>query len=637
MCQVDSGRKYQPVGRYLAALLVMLAAAHAQTEGPAAAGLRPDWRRIGSPVYEAGLASAAGGPVDRVWFSDSGERLFARGISGRVFEGTSSGEWKLAAAQAPAAAASGQYAGPLPEPGAVVRSADSFHARLYAFGRHVYRSDDGGGHWTNLTSYRGRSILGERIADLAVSPLDPEVVVAANAYGVWRSADGGLSWSGLNDSLPNLPVRRILDVPFGIHGMRIALDDGRVLEWAPGEKESWQSVEEASAGGDEAARRKASLALDAAVVAVALSDGFSYAGSEDGRLWSSVDRGQSWYPVYEGRWRLLALASPRRESTVVFLAVETPGEPNGAPRLLRSRDAGATWEDVTGGLAAGAVRGLAVDETGTALYVASSGGVFFRMLDRPEGGWVALTGGLAAAPAADVKLDSGDHLIYAALEGLGVLAAPAPHRFLKVTVVNAADFSNRPAAPGSLLTVLGGRLLRAQAGLFRAPVLDAGEVEAQIQLPFEVEGTSAEIALEMARGAVSVQVPMQEVSPAIFVDRDGAALLLDAVSGTLVDRSNPARGGARVQILATGLGRVTPPWPAGMAAPAEEPPKVAAAVSAFLDRSPVEVTRATLAPGYIGFYLVEVQLPAIVNRGAAELYLEAGGRESNRVRIDLEP
>jgi len=74
-----------------------------------------------------------------------------------------------------------------------------------------------------------------------------------------------------------------------------------------------------------------------------------------------------------------------------------------------------------------------------------------------------------------------------------------------------------------------------------------------------------------------------------------------------------------------------------MAAPAEEPPKVAAAVSAFLDRSPVEVTRATLAPGYIGFYLVEVQLPAIVNRGAAELYLEAGGRESNRVRIDLEP
>jgi uncharacterized protein (TIGR03437 family) len=60
-------------------------------------------------------------------------------------------------------------------------------------------------------------------------------------------------------------------------------------------------------------------------------------------------------------------------------------------------------------------------------------------------------------------------------------------------------------------------------------------------------------------------------------------------------------------------------------------------VRVFLDRTPVEVTRATLAPGYVGFYLVEVQLPSIVNSGPAELYIEAGGHESNRVRIYLEP
>jgi uncharacterized protein (TIGR03437 family) len=56
-----------------------------------------------------------------------------------------------------------------------------------------------------------------------------------------------------------------------------------------------------------------------------------------------------------------------------------------------------------------------------------------------------------------------------------------------------------------------------------------------------------------------------------------------------------------------------------------------------LDRSPLEVTRAVLAPGYIGLYLVEVQLPAIVNAGPAKLHLESEGRESNRVRVWLEP
>jgi hypothetical protein len=39
---------------------------------------------------------------------------------------------------------------------------------------------------------------------------------------------------------------------------------------------------------------------------------------------------------------------------------------------------------------------------------------------------------------------------------------------------------------------------------------------------------------------------------------------------------------------------------------------------------PLVVTRATLAPGYIGFYLVEAELPAVVDAGPAELYREAG-------------
>ena len=64
---------------------------------------------------------------------------------------------------------------------------------------------------------------------------------------------------------------------------------------------------------------------------------------------------------------------------------------------------------------------------------------------------------------------------------------------------------------------------------------------------------------------------------------------------------------------------------------------MAGTVHAYVDRSPVEVTRAGLAPGYIGFYLVEISVPKIANYGPAELYLDVDGAASNRVRVYIEP
>jgi uncharacterized protein (TIGR03437 family) len=63
---------------------------------------------------------------------------------------------------------------------------------------------------------------------------------------------------------------------------------------------------------------------------------------------------------------------------------------------------------------------------------------------------------------------------------------------------------------------------------------------------------------------------------------------------------------------------------------------VVAPVRAYLDQIPVEVSRAVLAP-YVGFYLIEIQLPRIVNAGPAELYIEADGQPSNKVRLYIEP
>ncbi len=114
-------------------------------------------------------------------------------------------------------------------------------------------------------------------------------------------------------------------------------------------------------------------------------------------------------------------------------------------------------------------------------------------------------------------------------------------------------------------------------------------------------------------------------------------MLYDADSGLLLDARNTARSNGRIQILATGLGKVRPDWPTNMVAPPDNPPAVAAAVRVYLDGLPLQVTRATLASGYIGFYVIEAQLPPVTNLGTSELYVTADGQESNRVQIVIEP
>jgi len=284
---------------------------------------------------------------------------------------------------------------------------------------------------------------------------------------------------------------------------------------------------------------------------------------------------------------------------------------------------------------------VAAMRTAGAVYAATDKGVFYARADLENAGpaavtWIPIGSHLPAVPATDVRLDSNGYQLYAALDGYGIYATPAPHRLATLHLVNAADFSTRPAAPGSLVSVVGGRVRSAAAGDLTFPVLAASDAESQIQVPFDAEPANLSLALQTGAGRFTLGLPVQAVSPAIFVNRDGSPMILDGESGLMLDGRNVAHAHGRIQILATGFGKVHPDWPAGVPAPLENPPAVAASVKAYLDRQPVQVSRAMLASGYVGFYLIELELPDIVNAGPAELYLTADGQESNRVQVVLE-
>ena len=169
-----------------------------------------------------------------------------------------------------------------------------------------------------------------------------------------------------------------------------------------------------------------------------------------------------------------------------------------------------------------------------------------------------------------------------------------------------------------------------------APILLSDAYQAQIQVPFDAVGEQLSLSLQTRAGTTRIGYPLADVSPAVFVDR-GSPLVLDAGTGVLLDARHPAIAGGHILILATGLGKVRPGWPTGVPAPLENPPATVRAVKVYLNGAPLRVISSTLAGGYIGTYMIEVEVPSVLNSGTAELTLEAGGRTSNAVRIYTEP
>ncbi len=556
--------------------------------------LRLDWRRIGNSAVQHPLGDVATGPVERVWFT-AGGNISVRTRSGVTWH--SDGErWKADTASPPAA--SDRQRG----------------NRTYRIDQDAFRSDDGGASWLNLTSYRGVSLLGGRLTDLSVSPQNPDDIVAANDSGIWRSLDAGATWAGANQELPNLSILRIVSAPEGVTGLR-AITESRLLEWQPAQRSAWMPLGPAPPD---------------LLAAVARSGGFVYRGNSDGSI--AVVRDGTALPVAQFASPVTRFWVDSRDGSI---ALALAGN-----RVLRTLNGGLNWDDITGALPEGRLRGVTADRTTGALYLAGDQGVFYGVLDFQVVGsapaWRKLAA-LPAAPAHDVFLDAAANQLYVSVEGYGVFATLAPHRRRLPVLVSAADLSLRTAAPGALFSLLGAGVTSVRSGDQVIPLLASSEGDSQLQVPFEARGSELALRLESGASRWDMKLPLDAAAPAIFVDPDGSPMLLDGNSGVLLDAMNPARSGARLQILATGLGRVNPEWPTGLEAPLEDPPAVTAPVRVLLDGQPLETTRATLAPGYIGFYLIEAQMPVLVNSGTAELHLEAAGRASNSVRVYIEP
>jgi uncharacterized protein (TIGR03437 family) len=633
VCHLDTSRAF----RYTVAILLTAVAAFAQVRSPS-------WRRVGGPAVDLNLASPATGPMRQVWFSADGSTLYARTASGQVYATSDFEAWRPAPdVPAPPDPVAPAPVVRLPEPGARLVAAYPYSFQ-FAIGRHLSRSDDGGYSWTNLTAYKAQSVVGFGQAGVAVSPTNPDQVALANNFGVWRSMDGGLSWTGLNLTLPNLAVRRILATPTGGSGVRVLADGMGPLELAPSGT-VWEPAPGVPADDETLLAQRYSKLLAADVSAASVTGDTVMAGSADGRIWWSQDGGKTMNaslmpPGMEVKAgvRVERIWVDPSQPQVALAALSGP-----APHVLRTTSRGQIWDALDSAALPNGVWAVAGDRPSGSIYVATDKGVFYGHADLEfpviaAVAWQNITPApMPAARATDVRLDPAGVQLYIAIDGYGVYRAPAPHRADGLRIVNAADFSSRAAAPGSLLSMIGAPVSSVRGANLDFPVLQVLDSSSQVQVPFETVGPNVLLTIQTSTGPQVRGIAVQPVSPALLTGSDGVPVVADADSGLAIDGRNPAHSGARIQIMATGLGKVKPEWRTGIPAPADDPPEVVATVRAFLDGKPLQVTRATLAPLFIGFYVVEIQLPPVANAGASVLHISADGQESNRVQLVMEP
>ena len=628
----------------------------------------PNWQQLGGTSIDLGLAGLAGNSVDRVWFSADSQHLFARIESGEVWATSDLGmSWQPAA-------------GFVPEPvtqsttisGDTILVQDPYRSHvIYALGEHLYQSIDNGGEWMNLTAFGNGSLIGRWQKTLAIAPNNPDLIVVGNSRGIWKSFDAGITWDSLNDTLANFPSTRFRQVqaPYGVQlesswQERFELiQTAGGLVWhlvessppaslqltAPERTRSSQPEPLLPAGyavsyrvwrngnpisgdltdcGDEAGCDNPGQHT---ITALAVHDQV-WAGTSDGRIWVLRDTESTWLQSWSdpfGESIKSIWVNPEQPLSSLAIA---------GNKVLQTTNGGSSWLDISSNLPVHQWTSVTGQPEANTVYVGSASGVYYSQVELdqlgPAGSWINITGDLPSSSVQDLAVDPLRGRLYASLPGYGIHWMRVPQAEQALQALSSADLAIRPTAPGSLLTIVGFDAERATAGGIMAPILDSGQGQTQLQLPFTLSGPSIQLLLESSDSQQVLNLPFDHVSPGIFVI-SGEPLILHAATGTLVDWSHPARSGSSILVMATGLGQVNPPWLAGTPAPQQDPPQPIAPVSARLDNKPVPVLSSHLASGYIGIYVVEVEMPTDTATGNGLLSLSAAGRTSNQVRLFL--
>ncbi|MEO6611086.1 MAG: hypothetical protein ABIT05_07805 [Chitinophagaceae bacterium] len=206
------------------------------------------------------------------------------------------------------------------------------------------------------------SLRGEWLAGTLLSKFNNKVIYHGLQH-LYRSADGGENWQMISSDLSYNDKTKRGVYPYLIYHQAIT----------------------AITEGDKA--------------------GVLYVGTDDGRVWLTMNDGQSWKEITKGlpvNKHVAKIAVSQIYPSRVYLALNDRREDNHTPYLYLSDDRGVTWRPIAGNLPASPVNVVMEGDAGAdaqLLFCGTDMGVY---MSRNMGkNWVALNGNMPAAVAVD--------------------------------------------------------------------------------------------------------------------------------------------------------------------------------------------------------------------------------------------
>lgn len=518
-------------------------------------------------------------------------------------------------------------------------------------------SFNGGNTWTRrgcfgCAAQQGNFNPADRLSDYA--PMAGHIgftgargnVIYFGAHRLYRSADQGVTWTGLGASVDGFGADLTKNIP-----------DPRYGNGFP----SYISAIAAHPQLDQSANPAGET------VWLGTGDGLvqmtANAGALSGATFTNVTRA----PLPNRYVTDIALDPNNKQRAIAGYSGFNTSTPATPGHVFITEDQGAAWRDISGNLPDTPVNSIAIDtQPGGAIYAGTDLGVF-RTAD---GGatWIRLSSGMPKVAVFMLRYHAASRSLVAATHGRGVyrLTLPAPQT---VASVSAASFSRAgglavesiAAAFGSglatgvqiasstpLPTTLGGTrvVVRDSAGVDRlAPLFFVAPSQVNYQIPPGVAAGNATVAISAADGAISAGAEqIAAVAPGLFAANSSGQGAAAAVAvrvkadGTQifepVARFDAAQN--RFVTIPIDLGPATDTVVLVLYGTGVRNRSAQSAVSVKLGGEDAMALYASSAPGFVGLDQVNVIVPRnLIGRGEIDVALTADGKAANTVRINI--
>lgn len=253
----------------------------------------------------------------------------------------------------------------------------------------VFKSTNGGVSWSKVNN----GLTSTSVLALAIDPQTPSTVyMNTDGNGVFKSINGGASWSAINNGLDSIYVSTFAIDPQTPSTIYIGTTYGSLFKSTNGGT-SWYAVSD-----DLTSVPVHTLAIDPQTPSTIYAGGTDYYW---GGVFKSTNGGVSWSAVNNGLTNMYvyALAIDPQTPSIIYAGTDYSGG------VFKSTNSGASWSKINDGLDAFYVSTLVIDpQTPSTIY---AGTTYDGVFKSSNGGmsWSAVSNGLTQAYVRALAID----------------------------------------------------------------------------------------------------------------------------------------------------------------------------------------------------------------------------------------